>query len=202
MLVSGIWHGAGWQFVVFGFLHGVFLVVAHAWRRWKVRRSIPLESTAFLRIVGAVLLTYLCSTIALIFFRADSVGTAVDVLRGMTGLNGVTLPHYVRWLPGGAEAAEALGLPVDHLQLFNAWLALRILIFLGIVWGFPNVYQWLRDYPTALGFEGRPSRLDGIVSLARWRPAPAFGLIVGTLAVLALLYTLAGAPTEFLYFHF
>ena len=32
MFVSGVWHGAGWQFIVFGLLHGFYLCVNHGWR--------------------------------------------------------------------------------------------------------------------------------------------------------------------------
>lgn len=202
MFVSGVWHGAGWQFVVFGLLHGMFLVVAHAWRQWKVRQGRPLDSTSPFRIAGAVLLTFLCSMVALVFFRADSVGTALNILQGMVGLNGVTVPHQVALLPGGAQAVRFFGLPMAQLELFSGWLALRIVVFLAVVWGLPNIYQWLRDYPTALGFEARPSWLQERLALARWRPSPAFGMVVGTFTILGVLYSLSGAPSEFLYFQF
>lgn len=202
MFVSGIWHGAGWQFIVFGLLHGMFLVVAHAWRQFKIRRRLPLDSTNPLKIAGAVMLTFLCSTIALVFFRADSVGTGLNIVQGMAGLNGVIFPQYVDLLPGGAEVIELFGLHMGQLELSGGWLAVRIIIFLGVVWGLPNIYQWLRDYPTALGFQARPSWVEQHVAFARWRPSPAFGLVVGTFSVFAVLFTLSGAPTEFLYFQF
>jgi hypothetical protein len=105
-------------------------------------------------------------------------------------------------LPGGAEVIELFGLHMGQLELSGGWLAVRIIIFLGVVWGFPNIYQWLRDYPTALGFQARPSWVEQHVAFARWRPSPAFGLVVGTFSVFAVLFTLSGAPTEFLYFQF
>ena len=35
MLLGGLWHGAGWNFVIWGGLHGVYLGVNHAWRSWR-----------------------------------------------------------------------------------------------------------------------------------------------------------------------
>ncbi len=202
MLVSGVWHGAGWQFVVFGLLHGVFLIIAHAWRQWKVRRGLPLETTSLWRNGGAVLLTFFCAMIALVFFRADSVGTAVNLLQGMAGLNGVVFPQFVGLVPGGAEAIGALGLHMGELPLFDGWLFLRIVAFLVVVWAFPNLYQWLGDYREAIGVDVRPSGLVQRLSFARWRPSMVYGAVVGAFAVIAVLFSLSGAPSEFLYFQF
>lgn len=202
MLISGIWHGAGWQFVAFGALHGVFIVVAHGWRQWKVRRGLPLDSTKPLHVVGAVLLTFLCTMIALVFFRADSVGTALNILYGMAGLNGIVFPDFIGWLPGAAQAIDLLGLHMARLPLFDVSLAIRIVLFLIVVWGLPNIYQWLRDYPTALGFNSAPSWLERRLPGARWRLSPVFGVVVGAFGCLAILVSLSGAPTEFLYFQF
>lgn len=202
MLVSGIWHGAGWQYIVFGGLHGIFLVIAHGWRQWKIRRGVPLEASGVLRNAGAVLLTCFCAMIALVFFRADSVATGLNVLEGMAGLNGIVFPQFVDLIPGGAEVIQILGLHMSQLELFDGWLALRIVAFLCVVWAFPNVYQWLRDYPTALGFDARPSWLEERLAFARWRPSPVSGMVVGACGIIAVLFLLSGAPSEFLYFQF
>ena len=43
MLVIGVWHGAGWQFAIFGLLHGLFLTVNNGWRLIKARWGLPAE---------------------------------------------------------------------------------------------------------------------------------------------------------------
>lgn len=202
MLISGVWHGAGWQFVIFGLLHGAFLIVAHGWRWWKVRRGRTLDSGSLTSMVGSVLLTFLCVTVALVFFRAASVGAALDVLRGMAGLNGVTLPTPFERLPGFADVVGRFGIRIGNLPLFDAWLMLRIAVFLFVVWALPNSNQWLRDYPTALGLRVVPSWLERYVPAARWRPTAAFGVPLGAVAIVTILYAISVAPTEFLYFQF
>ena len=202
MLVSGVWHGAGWQFVIFGLLHGFYLIVAHAWRAWKVHRGVALDGGSPVAVAGSVLLTFVCAMIALVFFRAPSVPAALDVLKGMAGLNGITLPGPVAHLPLAAPLAQALGISIGSLDNFEASYIVRIVLFLIVVWTFPNAYQWLRDHRTALDFQPAPSWVERHVAVARWRPSPALGLIVGAVSTVTLLYALSSAPSEFLYFQF
>lgn len=67
MLLGGLWHGAGWQFILWGGLHGTALCIAHGWRSWASR---PLPSyLTFPLTLGFVMLTW-------IFFRADTLESA------------------------------------------------------------------------------------------------------------------------------
>jgi D-alanyl-lipoteichoic acid acyltransferase DltB (MBOAT superfamily) len=200
MFVSGVWHGAGWQFIIFGLLHGFYLVVVHAWRQYKKARGIPLDSNSKWRIAASVLLTFLCATVALVFFRVPDVPTAFNLLSGMTGLNGATLPSPLAILPFAQEVGGVLGFRFGLLELFDLNLAVRLVIFLFVVWALPNVYQWLGDYPTALTARARPSSEGG--SATRWRPTMATGFAVGAFSAVTLLTAFSSAPTEFLYFQF
>jgi alginate O-acetyltransferase complex protein AlgI len=78
-LIGGLWHGAAWTFVFWGFLHGSALVVHRLWMK-----------TGFhLNKVLAWFLTFNFVNIAWIFFRAKSWNNALNVLKGMAGINGV-----------------------------------------------------------------------------------------------------------------
>ncbi|MDJ1484272.1 MBOAT family O-acyltransferase [Cytophagaceae bacterium YF14B1] len=79
-LVGGIWHGANWTFLIWGFMHGFGLVVHRLWQKTKI--SIP-DS------VG-LLITLLYVNFAWVFFRATSVGDALAVLKSMIGIGSVS----------------------------------------------------------------------------------------------------------------
>ena len=87
MLLGGLWHGAGWTFVIWGGLHGLYLVLHHAWRHlargWSARWWPPLA--------GA--LTFFAVMLGWVFFRAPDLAGALDVLGALGGANGVSLPH-------------------------------------------------------------------------------------------------------------
>lgn len=77
MLLGGLWHGAGLQFIVWGGLHGLYLVVNHCWRRWG--------GVALPPVLG-VLLTYAAVCVAWIYFRAGSLSEANQFVAAMFGL--------------------------------------------------------------------------------------------------------------------
>ena len=74
MLLGGLWHGAGWQFIVWGGLHGLLLVINHYWQHfsgWRLPRLIALP------------LTLLVVMLAWIPFRADSLATSLHMFEGL-----------------------------------------------------------------------------------------------------------------------
>lgn len=79
MLLGGLWHGAGWTYVVWGGLHGFYLFVAHVWRD-RVGLAVPS--------VAGWALTMLAVIVAWVFFRAPDMASALNVLAGMAGLHG------------------------------------------------------------------------------------------------------------------
>ena len=85
MLIGGLWHGAAITFVVWGGIHGGFLALERFVRtRWRAQYPLPVLPSA----VSATLrwiLTFHVVCLGWVFFRADSLGTAFDVLRGLGG---------------------------------------------------------------------------------------------------------------------
>lgn len=83
-LIGGFWHGAAWTFIFWGFLHGTALVVHRLW----------MKTGYHLNKVLAWILTFNFVNIAWIFFRAKNWDDALNIIRGMTGLNGILIsPH-------------------------------------------------------------------------------------------------------------
>lgn len=201
MFVSGVWHGAGWQFIIFGLLHGLFLVVAHGWHAWKAHKGIT-GSGGPLAVAASVLLTFLCATVALVFFRAPSVSAALDILGGMAGLNGVVLPSQVQGLPLLARILEPFGVTFGTLDGASLEQFVRIAIFLGAVWLLPNTYEWLRNYPTAVDFKPPSALNPRSLPVPAWRPSGALGATIGALFLFSLLVSFSAAQTEFIYFQF
>ena len=84
MLLGGLWHGAGWTFVIWGGLHGVYLCVDRA---RGVRRDLP-GGIPPLRQVPAILVTFALVCFAWIFFRAPSFSEAVTLIGGFVRVGG------------------------------------------------------------------------------------------------------------------
>jgi alginate O-acetyltransferase complex protein AlgI len=90
MLIGGLWHGAGWTFVVWGGLHGLGLVVG------RLRRGADAPAPTGFALWRARFVTFQFVCFAWIFFRADSFATAKDVLVGVVSRWGQPAP-LVTW---------------------------------------------------------------------------------------------------------
>ncbi len=80
-MVSGLWHGASWTFVIWGALHGIYLVVEHLLHRFVFKKNAPAKKG--LRQLPPYLLTFTLASFAWIFFRADSVSTAFTIIENI-----------------------------------------------------------------------------------------------------------------------
>jgi D-alanyl-lipoteichoic acid acyltransferase DltB (MBOAT superfamily) len=180
MLIGGLWHGAGWTFVLWGGLHGFYLVVNQLWRRFVPPSSAPRGARrALCRAVGWTL-TILAIVVAWVPFRAESLDAALLLWRSMSGEHG-TLTRA-----RGASLVEPTTLLVVVLVLFFCLVL-------------PTTHQYLERTRPALGV--RPTARDavrwpGFV----WRPTPARATL--TLLVFVTSAALMQRTSEFLYFQF
>ncbi len=84
-IIGGIWHGAGWTFIFWGFLHGLTLVIQRAWSKLGFKLWTWL----------AWLITFNFINIAWVFFRAKEWDDAIKVLSGMFSLDNIVLPDIL-----------------------------------------------------------------------------------------------------------
>ena len=85
MVIGGFWHGAAWTFVIWGALQGIFIGIHRIWSKTKYELPDPL----------AIACTFLSVTAAWVVFRAESVGQAISIWKGMLGANGFAIPNVV-----------------------------------------------------------------------------------------------------------
>jgi alginate O-acetyltransferase complex protein AlgI len=200
MVLAGLWHGAGYQFLIFGALYGVALVVNHAWRLWKPSWWPVLAGGAVNRL-GAWALTFLVVAAAGVFFRAPAVSTALAILHGMTGANGVTVPMAlaVRANPMLAPIGLHLTGVWESGNLFAqlwTWIAAGFVVALA----FPNSLEMLAAWQPALGFKVREADRTRLLAAIAWRPGSAWAVGLSGITAIGLLSL--GRLSEFLYWRF
>ena len=76
MVLGGLWHGAAWTFVIWGFLHGGALIIHKEWSNWGKQIPALVKSSA----IWGLPLTFYWVCITWVFFRAESFGSAMTVL--------------------------------------------------------------------------------------------------------------------------
>lgn len=198
MLVVGLWHGAAWTFVVWGALHGLYLLMAHVWLHAKRRFAWGAEGrTAAPRWV-ATGTTFAAVTVAWVFFRSETFKGATVMLTAMFGQHGFALPrsyeHYLNMLGGWGTMLRGLGVRFTDLEaFFGAEQLVWLVPLLIMIWAMPNTREIVAGQVT--GQVGEDRRLT-----PRFAPGLAWGIYVGSLLVVAL--ASMTRVSEFIYFRF
>jgi D-alanyl-lipoteichoic acid acyltransferase DltB (MBOAT superfamily) len=178
MALGGIWHGAGWTFLLWGVLHGLFITANHAWRQcWPAIAPPPALGRA---------VTFLLVTIAWVPFRAADLGATLTIYAAMAGLG-----------PAMAPTAWPLHSPVE------VWLYLTAL--LAFVWLLPTSTEimapWVQPlatpgYPTLVPLEGSSGLFGGL----RFRPTAGWAMAIALLLATCLIGM--DDDNAFIYFQF
>ncbi|MBO0349490.1 MBOAT family protein, partial [Phormidium pseudopriestleyi FRX01] len=145
MLLGGLWHGAGWTYVVWGGMHGLFLGINHIWRKLGI--SLP-------KFVG-VTVTFLAVVASWVLFRAATFEDALEILQAMGGMKGILLPDTFQgvlgWIPIGGIFQGWQNLSyLPWVGAGNSMIVLGI-IMLGVM-KLPNTMQMIKQFSPKIGW--------------------------------------------------
>jgi D-alanyl-lipoteichoic acid acyltransferase DltB (MBOAT superfamily) len=174
MVIGGVWHGAGWTFLVWGTLHGVYLLVNDAWR--KTALAGVLADYPIWRYV-AWLFTMLAVMFAWVPFRAESMGVTIQMWQAMGGFG------------PDAKSVVAHWQPLMYIIIFGACAVLL-----------PNIYEILASTRTGLPSKGYPATAISRSPAPTWLFSKAHGVAFGV--VFALVALKLSDVSEFIYFQF
>jgi len=180
MTLGGLWHGAGWQFVLWGILHGIMLVINHIWGA-VIGSSAGLAWISKTRLYHAamVILTFASLAVTWVFFRAPDLASAMRIVQGMFGLT-----------------------DAPSVTSFGKGIAVGFPIYFLFVWAFPNTIQITKRFPVCL----KPAAFAQQLQLGTKRRWLEFRFNL-TWVVVSLLLFLAGwfslsNLSPFIYFQF
>ena len=167
--VAGIWHGAGWNMIVYGLVHGFAIAIFLAWREFS---SITLPRTVGWALTMSVVLS------ALVIFRAPDLGTAGTILANMWGLAGI-----------GTDQVAVDGLDIGRAVSMIALQGAVVLLL-------PNTQQILHhDW---ISSDQKPVTAAIEAGLLAWRPALS-GAFMIALAYTVSLTTMGSGTTFLYY---
>lgn len=170
MLLGGLWHGSNWTFVIWGGLHGLYLCIQHGWRALRGEQAAP---PSRLVVFGNRLLTLVAVMIAWCFFRAADVPSALAILAGMVGANGLALTI-------SADTFAVI------MLIFSTFIAFAM----------PNTNEIIMHLESR--FANTPTAAS-ILAL-QWHPGVRWAMITGVLLALSILSM--DKPQDFIYAQF
>lgn len=190
MVLGGIWHGAGWSFLVWGALHGGYLMINHGWRELRIRLGLSTEASSPAGRWLARGITFLSVVVAWVFFRASDTEAALSMLSAMAGIHGIGTPGLF-----GFGVTEKL----PPAQSVDSWSGLIVAgILLLMTWFAPNTQQ-ITGYTGPEGAYGSAVTEPGPAAL-RWSGSWKWAIYTGLLFAASLM--LMSRVSEFIYFQF
>ena len=205
MLLGGLWHGAGWTFVIWGGIHGVALAIAHGWRMFRHQSRRGYLPPGAFRVVLGWACTFAFVHFAWVLFRAEDFDAAMRIYAGLFGGNGARLPEYYLGLlepiGGAGTLLQQAGITFEPLADFR-FHGVEQLVVIGLAAAMailgPKGVAFVRSMDVR-SVDVRRMEPDG-------RRSSGFGLPQGLAAGIALgiamtaLY--ADPPMRFIYFQF
>lgn len=175
MLVGGIWHGASWNFILWGAMHGCLQAVHNMWHAKAERKSIIPHSVA-------VIITFFCIVMTWIPFRANTWDGAMRVFQACFSLS--------------ADVGSRLTDPFNVIF----WLAVGLLI----VRFAPNTNEILANtviFTPSKGYPAtQPDPPAGNWAFLRWRDNHLWAIIIGSIFALCVMRFFSNAT--YIYFQF
>jgi alginate O-acetyltransferase complex protein AlgI len=201
MCISGLWHGAGYTFIFWGFLHGIFLTINHLWilltrRYWPnhQRYRILLNPAYFL-------LTFVAVVSAMVFFKSPTMTSAWNIIAGMIGRHGIAMPQATLAHLGplsGLTKAFALQIARPDIQFMT--LVRWIVGLLAVAWLCPNTLQILSAQKPATGVDLEQPYKHGPALHLQWSLSFVWLVAITGTSIVAVLHL--GGVSEFLYWQF
>jgi alginate O-acetyltransferase complex protein AlgI len=189
MVLGGIWHGAGFAFLLWGFLHGFYLCLNHGWAAFRKKRNMaPLPRPL------AIALTFLAVLIAWVPFKAGGFehgpdGSTAKAMKATSTMFGSMIGSH-----------GFTGLPEEALRVVKESRVWKLIVA-GMIVAFllPNTQQFLRRYRPAIGLSEFGTRI-GKRRWWEWRPVPLHAIF--TLLLLYVTLREFDKISEFIYFQF
>tara|TARA_R110002110_G_scaffold415719_1_gene654198 strand:+ start:33363 stop:34745 length:1383 start_codon:yes stop_codon:yes gene_type:complete len=200
MVLGGLWHGAGFNFLIWGALHGIYLILNHAWTDSSAKKYAIFCLKSRLYSYLSLIITFVAIMYAWVFFRAESFSAAINIIQGMTGINGIIIPeHYLNWapIPNKSHWLEFFYIHTGTIPLFQGTLEISALM-LGfiLIWKLPNTNQFFYNELPAYQDCLYPQKASAIM----WHPAKTWAMVFALVSVIVLM--MMNNVTEFLYYQF
>tara|TARA_B110000008_G_C16977900_1_gene566857 strand:- start:3000 stop:4532 length:1533 start_codon:yes stop_codon:yes gene_type:complete len=190
MILGGLWHGAGWTFILWGALHGFYLIINHGWRVLFNNRNKTKIGSFF-----AWTITFFAVVISWVPFRAESINGSKIMLEAMFRLSDIPLPVSI----SHAQHLFSNEIFINGLYDSNFQAIMWIIALLLFSTAIPNTQQMMQKYRPAIEtYHGNVVNLKN--KYLNWRPSIFWSFFTAFIFVFSILNI--SRESEFLYFQF
>ena len=181
----GLWHGAGWNYILFGLLNGFYIIIFNIWQNFSNNYLKLNLKNNFIFDLCKRLFVFALVTFSFVLFRASDLESANEILKAMLGFNGIQFFDIFRI---GEFATNT------YQGVFN------IIILLTIIFYFPNTQDFVfNENKSAFNTENKLFKKNKNIFI-KWKPQIIWGLGFALIFIFSIMFV--SNTNEFLYFEF
>ncbi len=191
MLIGGLWHGAAWGFVVWGLMHGFYLVINHIWRLIRGSGEYGFWGTLVSRA-----LTFLAVALAWVVFRSESFDASIEIYKGLVNIQSVFIDEPLK------DHYRYRMIFSHYIDIENIKIIVLLICFVFILWLLPNTQEIFSKYHPYQNDVKFSNELDNnrFYQHIKWQPSMLWAVLLSVLFIISLMSL--SKVSEFLYFQF
>ena len=183
----GLWHGAGWQFIIFGLIHGSYIVIHNFWLKIKEYLFKNDYRSNFFTDLLSQLLTFISVIFSFVFFRSSSLDTAINYVNSMIDFKAIDLSDIFEITTFGTMPFTGV-----YLLAFSIFIVILL----------PNVHEFIIKNNYTFRKNYNEITLNDKLSIKKitWKPSFFWGVFISIILTLSIMSV--SGTNEFLYFQF
>ena len=179
----GLWHGAGWNFILFGVINGFYIIIFNLWKNFK-NNHLKEQKNNF-KDFFAQLITFLSVVLALIVFRSNSIESSLEYFKAIFGFGKLDLIDLFQ-----------VGLFASQPYHGIFWLIISFMI----IFLFPNTQEFLfKNIKNEFNDENLLRKRKSFINI-KWKPNVLWSLFTVLILITSILFL--NRESEFIYLQF
>ena len=196
MLIGGFWHGASWNFILWGFFHSILIIFNHLIIYFTGKKQ---SKSSFIRLLK-ISITFLLVCFGWVIFKLESLDTILIFFHGLFGYNGFVLNPNLERLFFNTELISILKIEFKNIYYYGISQIIFIIFGFFIVFLLPNTIQVMKNHNIVL-----PSEIDnikkGFKKNLTFKFSKKWAIFIAFLAICSIT-GLSNETKEFIYYQF
>lgn len=198
MLIGGLWHGASWNFIIWGLFHGILIIANHTLN--LVFKGKNIYFLIKLRNFFKMMFTFILVSFGWVIFKLNSIDSIKIFFDGIFGRNGFFLnPNFSRFFNNN-NMLSYINIEFKNIIYYGTSQLYFLIIGLIIVFILPNTHEIMKNFKIVLPFKN-PIKNQNNISKITFRLSTGWALFIAFIGVCAIT-GISNDVKEFIYYQF
>ena len=198
MFIGGLWHGASWNFVIWGLFHGILIIINHTLNLVFKEKNTNFLSK--LRNFFKMIFTFVLVSFGWVIFKLNSIDSIKIFFNGIFGRNGLFLNlNFARFFENN-NIIDYINIEFKNIFYYGTSQIYFLIFGLIIVFILPNTHELMKNFKIVLPFKN-PTKSQNTISRITFEASTGWALFIAFIAVCAIT-GVSNNVKEFIYYQF